>query len=190
VKKWNEIGGYFLYQDLYNKAIGIIQDNDVVVEIGVWYGRSIIYLSQACKAQNKNVIICGIDTFTGNEHGVVQYADNGKEYIPKAPFIFNIYKRNLYECECDNIITIADDSSKSAKLFKDNSIKFCFIDGNHSHEQVTKDITAWYPKVISGGVIAGDDFQFNDVSAAVTEFAKTYELKTQIIGQGWWIEKP
>lgn len=49
-------------------------------------------------------------------------------------------------------------SVTAAKNFKDGVLDFVYIDGNHNGEAVRQDIEAWYPKVRSGGIIAGHDF--------------------------------
>lgn len=43
-------------------------------------------------------------------------------------------------------------------LFSDNSLDFVYIDANHTYESVTEDIQDWYPKVKSGGILAGHDY--------------------------------
>jgi hypothetical protein len=49
-------------------------------------------------------------------------------------------------------------SLEAAKEFPDESLDFCYLDGNHSYQAVKEDIEAWYPKVKIGGLIGGDDF--------------------------------
>ena len=46
----------------------------------------------------------------------------------------------------------------AAELFQDESLDFVYIDANHTYEAVTEDIRIWYPKVKSGGIIAGHDY--------------------------------
>ncbi len=40
----------------------------------------------------------------------------------------------------------------------DDKFDFVYIDADHSYEAVKTDITAWYPLVRSGGIIAGHDY--------------------------------
>ena len=49
-------------------------------------------------------------------------------------------------------------SVKAATKFKDNSIDFLFLDAGHEYEDIIEDMTAWYPKVKPGGIIAGHDY--------------------------------
>lgn len=46
-------------------------------------------------------------------------------------------------------------------------IDFLWIDGDHTFEGVQKDLSMWVPKVRSGGVVVGDNYEINDVRRAV-----------------------
>jgi hypothetical protein len=43
-------------------------------------------------------------------------------------------------------------------LFENESLDFVYIDANHTYESVSDDILTWYPKVRSGGILAGHDY--------------------------------
>jgi hypothetical protein len=66
-------------------------------------------------------------------------------------------------------------SSDMIKDVPDNSIGLLYLDGDHSYEGVKRDLTEWYPKVVSGGIIAGHDYEMKQygVKQAVHEFAKS-----------------
>lgn len=49
-------------------------------------------------------------------------------------------------------------SVEAAAGFKDNSLDFVYIDGNHSLLHVIQDLCYWVPKVRHGGIVAGHDF--------------------------------
>lgn len=61
----------------------------------------------------------------------------------------------------------------------DNSIDLLYIDADHSYEGVMKDLDAWYPKVKSGGVVAGHDFL--NLSYGVNRAAKEFSLSVKAI---------
>lgn len=70
-------------------------------------------------------------------------------------------------------------SVEMSKKVKDNSLDFAYIDSDHSYEGVKADLEAWFPKVKTGGVIAGHDVlnQAYGVEQAVMEFCKDkYEV--------------
>lgn len=62
---------------------------------------------------------------------------------------------NVKEYDCT---LIKGWSTEVAKQFKDESLDFVFLDGNHAYEYVVADIAAWSKKVRKGGIIYGHDF--------------------------------
>ncbi len=78
-------------------------------------------------------------------------------------------------------------SDKASLLFDDETLDFVFIDASHVYDEVTRDISCWYPKVKKGGIIAGHDFISRfDVPDAVQDFFGTnFYLK----GNSWLSEK-
>ena len=65
------------------------------------------------------------------------------------------------------------DSVQAADYVEDQSLDFCFIDGDHSYIGTKRDIEAWLPKVKIGGWICGHDYDnqntIGDVKTAVDE---------------------
>lgn len=49
-------------------------------------------------------------------------------------------------------------SYEAAKLIPDD-LSFVYIDGNHHHREVLKDLVMWWPKLKVGGYICGDDVE-------------------------------
>ena len=50
------------------------------------------------------------------------------------------------------------DSVAAAATFADKSLAFVYLDGDHSLDGVRRDLAAWWPKVQSGGILAGHDY--------------------------------
>jgi predicted O-methyltransferase YrrM len=72
-------------------------------------------------------------------------------------------------------------------------IDFAFIDAIHSYEATRDDMNAWFPKVRSGGLLAGHDFRWTGVGKAVEEFCETHNLKAKVTPESsdvWYIFKP
>ncbi len=57
----------------------------------------------------------------------------------------------------DNVFMHKGSSVDMADKFEDASLDYVYIDADHRYEGVLADITAWYPKVKSGGFICGHD---------------------------------
>jgi hypothetical protein len=53
---------------------------------------------------------------------------------------------------------IREKSLEAAGKFADESLDFVYIDANHSYQGCFEDISTWWPKLKSGGLIAGDDY--------------------------------
>lgn len=49
-------------------------------------------------------------------------------------------------------------SKEAAQKIPDNSLDFCYIDGDHSLGGVYEDVTTWIKKMKKGGIISGHDF--------------------------------
>lgn len=86
-------------------------------------------------------------------------------------------------------------SEDAACLFDNDSVGMVYVDGLHEYEDVSRDINLWYPKVMSGGIIAGHDFDacLPGVIRAVDEFRKLAGLAihlTEDSMSSWWAIKP
>ena len=67
--------------------------------------------------------------------------------------------------------------SKSAVVLMPNDLDFVYIDGSHNPTVVRSDIELYYPKVKSGGLFGGDDYNKMEVIEVVDEFIEEYNLK-------------
>lgn len=67
-------------------------------------------------------------------------------------------------------VIYVEPSAAAAARVDDHSLDFVFIDGDHSVEGVTADLTAWLPKVREGGSIIGHDYNMQSVRIAVQSF--------------------
>jgi len=86
-------------------------------------------------------------------------------------------------------------SLEASNLFKDNELDFVFIDADHAYESAKQDITLWYKKVRSGGIIGGDDYATScpGVPKAVNEFFMALGLtvhQDKDEPRVWWVQKP
>lgn len=83
-------------------------------------------------------------------------------------------------------------SAEAAGLFTDESLDFVYIDGNHSYEGCSEDITLWWPKLKEGGIFSGHDYLDGEIPAgnfgvksAVDEFVKEKGLKLFVTDEKW-----
>lgn len=64
---------------------------------------------------------------------------------------------------------------RMAQMVPDRSLDLVYIDACHSYECVKDDITAWWPKLKAGGIMAFHDYEAKQygVKKAVLEFARS-----------------
>lgn len=84
-------------------------------------------------------------------------------------------------------------SAEAAAELEDGEYDFVFIDGDHSMKAVLKDLDSWWPKLRSGGIMAGHDSNLFGVNFAVTSWAKRHGIdpsEVQITdNNAWWWRK-
>jgi hypothetical protein len=82
--------------------------------------------------------------------------------------------------------------SESAAGDLPNGLDFVYVDGCHEYDCVMKDLNIYYPKIRSGGVLAGHDFWASNlgVCQAVLEFCHTNALVLEGSLTDWWVHKP
>jgi len=141
---------WFNYPDFYD-FISKIEGYRVFVEVGCWKGNSVSYLAD--KLRHKECMVFAVDLW----EDTTQYKDS-PELMEDVKIISKLYGEQLNKTNTRHLISdIAMDSSQAANEFQDASVDFVFLDANHDHDWVKRDILAWLPKVRKGGIIAGHD---------------------------------
>lgn len=173
---YEEIEGWFDFENLYRRAVERMPRDARMVEVGVYRGRSLFFLTVEALNSGKDIHIYGVDRFNW----------------PTGAF--DDIQRVRREHGLDLQITlIARHSTAAAReYFGHASLDFVFIDADHTYEAVKEDILAWRPKMKPGGIMAGHDLsnpEFPGVRKAVQECFGTYEIMpgSQNI-ESWWVE--
>ena len=78
-------------------------------------------------------------------------------------------------------------SLKAAKLFKNRTLNFVFLDDDHSTKAVSKNITAWLPKIKKGGYICGHDYIRPSVKKAIHHRFLINEIEIDQ-GRTWFVK--
>lgn len=116
------------------------------VEIGVRDGT---YSAMLMKA-NRNLELYGVDPYEphrGYRDIVRQSSFDG--YLEAAHWKLDRFESYHFMREY---------SKEALSNFRDNSLDFVYIDGDHSFEEVTFDVSQWSKKVRPGGIVSGDDY--------------------------------
>jgi len=166
--EFNEIPGWFAYEELYNAMVETAPPGSNFVEVGSWFGKSTNYLATKIRESKKNINFTCVDTWKGTDdeelHQNIVGAFNGDIFYE---FVDNTVLSNNYA----TFDIIKDTSHNAANQFQNNSINFIMLDAGHSYESLMEDIKLWYNKVTPGGIISGDDYGvFSGVTQAADEF--------------------
>lgn len=145
-----------------------------VVEIGSFQGKSTYFLGTAVKLSS-NGKMYAIDHFKGNV-GKEKFYKVEKEDLSDLEFGFkqNIKKTFLE----DTVILINEPVISAVNKINDNSVRFLFIDGDHTAEGVKLDLELFKNKLKSKAIIAFDDYAptFPGVIDVANKFIKTNKI--------------
>ena len=139
------------YQEIFDKVIESANDDIVVVEIGVFLGGTTCYIASKLAEKGVAYTYIAIDDF---KFANISYEHNQQYTKNIPPYI--AYANNLRKSKA-KVNTFIGDSIEISKVFKDKSIDFLFIDGDHS-EYCIDELEAWLPKMKENSVISGHDY--------------------------------
>lgn len=117
----------------------------VGAEIGTERG---IFAKRIC-VSNPGVKLYCIDPWTAYKG----YREHVSQ--PKLDDFYETAKERLAPYDCTLVRKFSVEASKG---FKDGSLDFVYIDGNHNLLHVIQDLWYWVPKVRRDGIVAGHDF--------------------------------
>lgn len=175
---YQDIHGFFDFEDIYRQAVQESPDPAVFVEVGSWLGRSIAFLAVEVLNSKKKIELHAVDNWKGAPEtpATVEFmkANDGRK----------LFEENMRRGGVWNMIKVHNqESAEAAKAFADGTVDFCFIDAGHDYQHVLADIRAWLPKIRPGGVIAGHDYtdSFVGVKRAVEDCFKDFV----VVGNSW-----
>ena len=157
----------------YRKAVVDLckqQKAQTVVEIGVYTGE-LSKLRLTVKSVDKLYLI---DPWKAYAHYGQGLMDKNYEIVCKM-------------FDGDDRVTILRMFSTAPIVNNIPQVDFVHIDGDHDEPAVRKDIIWWIPKVKDGGILSGDNYEFDGVSAAVDNLLPDRQLAAK--GRVWWIRK-
>lgn len=153
-KAW-EIKGWMTEQELEWLALEA-KKRHRIVELGSHLGRSTRALGDNTPGK-----VWAIDHWNGTDE--LQYQDGERAQL------FERFRENVGDLiDRGKVVPVRTDHRQSESL-PDIQPDMVFIDGDHSYEGCKADILHWKEKLVPGGVLCGHDFEFPEVSKAVTE---------------------
>lgn len=186
---WRDVPGWFDFQNIYDQAVREAKDGDTFVEVGVFLGRSTLYLAEKVKESGKRITLYAVDLFNHKDwegaikrNHVAPYLDAPGEF-PQCAGVdhYHAMRYVLRASGLWNLIHVVQASSvEASRLFRQSSLRFVFLDADHQYKSIREDLEVWQPKIMLGGILAGHDYveQWPGVIQAVNErFGSTRELE-------------
>jgi predicted O-methyltransferase YrrM len=91
-------------------------------------------------------------------------------------------------------------SCDAAHCLEDDAFDFVYVDGDHHYKAVLRDLELYWPKVKSGGLFCGHDYEDrhstrsvrrSEVKPAVDAFCRDKQLQLTVLEkQIWTVSKP
>jgi len=162
----------------------------ILVETGTFMAGTTQLLAKA----NPDFIIHSIDI---NDVPMWQRRNLGKNYNGLQAFLKKAQvDRNtvdlleLQKMHVEDFPNIHLHTGDGASLDVDN-ISVLLLDSDHSEGQILKELEHYWPRLIPGAIIFGDDFSLPPVTDSFNEFVEKHNLKMQVMwNRTCKIEKP
>lgn len=186
-RPWPELSipGHFWFRNAYSLLLEELVARGtpaVWVEVGVFQGQSLAWLGREVLTRGLDVTIHGVDTFDGWTGAL-----RGKALRAA----FDGYTGELGKALGDRWHVHAMTSVQGSCLFRPKTVDVVWLDADHSYDAVRRDISVWQPNVKEGGVIGGDDWNFEETSRAVRSTGKHELVPGEREGGPWpsWIRR-
>jgi hypothetical protein len=168
----------------------------LIIEVGGWVGLSTLNMAYALKRNGltESSLIC-IDTWLGSkEHWTDPELRKTLELEHGFPTLYRRFLSNVIKWKCEDVILpLPMTSLSAARYLKEYDIKaeLIYVDGSHDEKDVYEDLLAYWPLLLEGGIIFGDDWSWDSVSRAVLKFCSEMHIEYVIADEHFWtIQKP
>ena len=183
-------------QWIFKEVVKNCQDGDRLVEVGTYFGQSACYMGMLIKDSGKDIKFDSFDTFETIDPSIRagmqprQFAEYRlKEGNRTAPMSI-LVNSHFQACGVEDYVNqIVCDASYGHYFYEDNSLMMFYNDGVNEEKKLYKMITNFWPKIKQGGMMAGDDINFDDVKRAVSRFCKDNNIKYEQTEVSWYIRK-
>jgi len=164
---------------------------DLVVEVGIFGGKSLLPLAWGCQFNQKGKVIgidpwCAPAALEGSNS-----TENDKWWATidypsiYSRFVQNVIKHGLLEYT----YWYRDYSKNVVGMFADGSIDIFHCDGNHSEEVTMQEIEMYFPKLRTGGYWVADDIAWGSLGKAVEFLRNNCDIVSEVNenGNSWGI---
>jgi predicted O-methyltransferase YrrM len=168
--------GYCDYVGAVYEMTTLCPDNSIFVDIGVDLGVSLSALSNAKNAK----LVYAVDPYLEYEQSYIFHWTRQQAY----EFVVNEFLPSH-----KNVQLIRDTSLAVSKFIEDKSVDLVVIDANHTYESGIEDLSAWLPKVKSGGLIAGHDYSQKVYPGLFNAINQVVGIPDNVFESAHWYKK-
>lgn len=190
--EWASITGWCPLEKAQDLAMAVmVLRPEVVVELGVWAGRSLIPMAITCRELGKGTVFA-VDPWSPVASVVGYDAANAKWWgAADHEAIYRAFSQKVVALGLESVVTIHRQTSNEFQ--PPAKIDVLHVDGLHT-EQALTDVKRFAPNVRFGGLVCIDDIGWTvdgipHVAIAVEKLLKLGFDKishTKIDGQGEW----
>jgi len=166
-------------------SIVISTQPEISVEIGVFYGKSLLPVALAHQHTGKGLVVA-IDPWMAEASIAGQVNPQDVEYWNRQAMhqtAYEAFHKKVYELGLQNVVRI--ERKKSDDFEPPADIGLLSVDGNHG-EQAIRDVERYAPKVKRGGFLVADDIEWTGgaVGKAISllpsmGFVEMYRVKNE-----------
>ena len=151
----------------------------IVVEVGVWMGRSVITMARAMRDCGCDGVIIAVDTWLGSsEHWLdPQQGQNLGRLHGYPQFYWNFLANIVAEGLQDFVLPLPLDSASASQVLSRCALRpmLVHLDAWHDYTSVSLDLNRWWSLLQPGGMLIADDYDiarstWPEVGRAVDDF--------------------
>lgn len=161
-----------------------------IVEVGTWLGASAINMAKAAKEEGLDPKVYCVDTWLGAEEFWTKWSNTPERDLKCRngyPLVYFDFLANVVEHGMqDVIVPVPNTSHIGSMILKHRGVEadLIYIDASHEYEDVKSDIRDYMPLLKGGGVMFGDDMDWDGVRDAVRDsLGESFE----VVEDNFWI---
>jgi hypothetical protein len=179
----------------YARLAGELPPAPSVVEVGVAWGRSLVFLASRLAARgSRNATLWAVDSWAPVAALWIETDLPRAAGLHKGKTMLRVLVEHATDDELAMLRVLQAESVKAANLFAFGSLDVVFVDADHS--RAAEDLSAWASKVKPGGLLCGHDYHpsaWPQVVADVDHFTRQFVGSTfeplAVEGTVWTLRK-
>lgn len=166
-----------------------------IVEVGTWLGGSAVHMGHLLRAAGlgEGCILC-VDTWLGSSEHFLQDQERRQLKIANGRATFyDDFMRNVVDHGLQDIIVpFSITSIAAAEVLRERNFRpdLIYLDGDHTPRGVRADLELYWDILRPGGVLLGDDFDWQEVHTTVLEFAYLKKVEFTAFNNKYVMRKP